>query len=88
MEIGIQEIIEKYYPNYYSDGDIALLDDLEKIIFNNYEDGDSATNLLNRYYNGDANHPDIKEDYEIIANYVRNSTMQAMYQLLQECKQK
>lgn len=39
---GVWEFVEKYYPNYYSSGDILLADDLQKIIDGEAETGSSA----------------------------------------------
>jgi len=38
--------IEEYYPNYDSCDEIALSDDLNKIVCNEWEDGDASHKLL------------------------------------------
>ena len=39
---GVWDFVEKHHPNYYSDNEIALADDLQKIIDGEAETGSSA----------------------------------------------
>ncbi len=56
------DFVIEYYPNYSSSNEIAHSDDLEKLKHDDYEDGDDASKLLYREYNGDINNPQIETD--------------------------
>jgi hypothetical protein len=61
------DFVAKYYPNYYSSDDIAHNDDLEKLHFEEYEEGDCAHRLLIEEYGGEFNeesHKLIKRDLD------------------------
>jgi len=61
------DFVAKYYPNYYSSDDIAHNDDLEKLHFEEYEEGDCAHRLLIKEYGGEFNeesHKLIKRDLD------------------------
>jgi len=57
------DFVEKYYPNYYGSDEIAYNDDLSKLLDEEHEDGDCASELLKREYNNDLNNGQIQEDY-------------------------
>ncbi len=71
--MNIQDLIEKYYPNYYSSEKIARYSDLSKLVDDEWEEGDSADDLLESEYHGNAHNPDIEKDFrelqEEIVNY-------------------
>jgi len=48
----IQDFIEKFYPDYSNSDEIAYLNDLNKLVEGDYEDGDSADILLQRVWYG------------------------------------
>lgn len=47
------DFIEKYYPNYSSSEEIARWNDLQKLIDEEWNEGDSAHNLLMTEFGGD-----------------------------------
>lgn len=62
--------IEENYPNYSKSDNIAILGDFEKILTNDYEDGDCADSLLKLEYNNNPKNPHIKKDYRALANRI------------------
>lgn len=56
------EFIESFLPNYSSREDVALYNDLYKIVYKEHEVGDEAHELLEEYYEGDVDNPKIKRD--------------------------
>jgi len=56
--------VEKYYPKYYSSNQIALADDLSKLV--DGEINGHAEEMLHRDYGGDINNPQIQIDYDIV----------------------
>ncbi|MDA3780327.1 MAG: hypothetical protein PF487_08960 [Bacteroidales bacterium] len=63
MESKIWEIVEKYYPNYYSCNLIARNSDLGKLLEKDYEDGSEAEYLLHSEFNGILNNKNIELEY-------------------------
>jgi len=61
--ISAWDFVEKYYPNYSSSNEIAHSDDLQKLLDDEYEDGDHASNLLVKEYGGKIWDPQIIDDY-------------------------
>ena len=47
------DFIEKYFPNYYSSEDIARMNDLQKLIDEEYVEGDASHQLLISEFGGD-----------------------------------
>lgn len=65
----VQWFIEEYYPGYSSSEDVARIEDLYKLLYNEYNKGDSAYVLLQEQYEGNINNPNIywnKEMYRLI----------------------
>lgn len=62
----IEDFIEENYPNFSSCEKIAKLDDLYKLVHDEYEEGDSAHELLVREFGGDVEmaYPQIYKWYE------------------------
>ena len=58
-----QDFIEEYFPNYSSSQAITDLNDLQKLIDNEYEQGDCAHSLLTDVYMDNIDNPRIREDY-------------------------
>lgn len=56
------DFVAKFYPNYYSSDEIALADDLSKLL-NGEINGDAET-MLNEDYGGDIKNPQIQIDYD------------------------
>jgi len=54
--------IEEYYPNYHNSDEIARLNDLDKLLDEEYNDGDSAYELLVSDYGNNINNPKILAD--------------------------
>lgn len=57
------KFVEQYYPNFSSSDEIALNEDLCKLLDEEYSDGDSAEKLLAMQYNGDNDNPNIQADF-------------------------
>lgn len=55
--------VMEYYPNYSSSDEIARNDDLQKLLDEEQEEGDSADRLLKKEYNGDVNNAHIQLDF-------------------------
>ena len=58
------EFVEKHYPNYCSDDDIALIDDLFKILNGECESGDDASRLFYEKYQ--SNYALVFDDYRAL----------------------
>jgi len=63
---GYWALVEAFFPNYNSSDLIAECNDLQKLIDNEYESGDSADRLLNKRYDGDTSHPKLISDFETL----------------------
>ena len=77
------DFVEKYYPDYHRSEEISLSDDLEKIINEEWEEGDSSHNILVEQYMNDPKNPNIYTDYCLVMgliyersinNYLKNLT--------------
>jgi len=77
-------MIEKYYPNYYRSEDIAILNDLQKIIDGEWEEGDSAHKLLSDYWNkyGEGMELMYHEDYDKLYLKVLEETIMSMNRII------
>jgi len=64
------DFIGDNYPNYNNSDNIAILGDFEKILGNDYEDGDCADSLLKLEYNNNPKNPQIKKDYRALADRI------------------
>lgn len=73
----VWDFVEKNYPKYHGCSDIALADDLEKILDNEMSEGDSAYILLMEKYDGNV------EDTRIRAD--RNSILVSIYEKSIQC---
>lgn len=60
---NIWDFVSTYYPNYYRSEEIARNSDLLKLVERDFEDGDSASKLLETYEWADLNNPHIEADY-------------------------
>lgn len=76
--MNIQDLIEKYYPNYYSSEKIARYSDLSKLVDGEYEEGDAAEYLLKSQYNGSANHPYIERDFRELQEEIVEEALDKM----------
>lgn len=61
--VTLWEFVEMYYPNYSGSDEIALNDDMQKILDGQYEKGDCAYELLMSEYDGRADNPKLREDF-------------------------
>lgn len=71
-----QDFIEEYFPNYSSSQAIVDLNDLQKLIDNEYEQGDCAHSLLTDVYMDNIDNPRIREDHSELLIEVYNSSIQ------------
>lgn len=60
------DFVEKYYPDYTGCSIIAQESDLCKLLDEEQEEGDCATDVLNDIYGGDINNPQIQIDHDRI----------------------
>ncbi len=58
------DFVEKHYPNYFGCDSISYLDDLQKLIDKEHENGDASTRLLINAYGGDIENPKIISDHK------------------------
>ena len=79
--MNVWDFVEKWYPNYSSDAEITLNDDLAKIIDNEWEYESTAYSLLLTKYDDNPQHNNIVVDYKsslvyiyekAILNYLKN----------------
>lgn len=61
---AIQDMVELFYPNYYSADEIAWENDLQKLVDRQWEDGDSSDDLLHDAYGGNIDNPQIIIDHQ------------------------
>lgn len=64
----IEDFIEENYPNFSSSDLIAELDDLYKLVYGEFEDGDSADQLLQSDFGGEWEkaYPKIQQRFESV----------------------
>jgi len=77
--MNIQDLIEKYYPNYYSSEKIARYSDLSKLVDDEWEEGDSADDLLESEYHGNAHNPDIEKDFRELQEEIINEALTNLF---------
>ena len=78
------DFVEKYYPGYSGCNKIAQCDDLEKLVNNEFEDGDCASDLLQNEYDGDVKNPQIEIDYDVIHKEVYIEAIEGYIETLKE----
>lgn len=60
---SVWDFVEIYYPNYSSSDKIALEGDLTKLLDGEWEEGDSAHELMKTTYKNREYNPRIEEDH-------------------------
>lgn len=80
---NIWSMIEKYYPNYYNSEDIAILNDLQKIIDGEWEHGDSAHKMFVDLYDSDKNDSRIQNDYNYYYKKILKQTIISMHRIIE-----
>jgi uncharacterized protein YuzB (UPF0349 family) len=68
--------VEQYYPDYYSCIWIANEQDLYKLVTGEYEEGDSAHQLLEEDYKGDIENSEIETDWNRIQSMIYEKAIQ------------
>lgn len=68
--------VEKYYPDYSRCGEIAQNDDLQKLVDDDYEEGDHAHQLLLSQYGGDLQNPQIEIDLTASNCYIYQTAIE------------
>lgn len=68
------DFVVKFYPDYDHSDEIALADDLSKLI--NGEINGCAEELLHSDYGGDINNPQIKIDYDRVHKEIYEAAIQ------------
>jgi len=79
---SVWEFVEAYYPNYTSSGQIALADELQKIIDNEDEEGSLAREYLDNECDG--NRIVALEHYEAIHRNIYEDAIQGYIDQLNE----
>jgi hypothetical protein len=72
----VWDFVEHYYPNYHSCEWIKKEADLFKLITGEYEDGDSAHQLLVEDYKGDIENSEIEADWNRIQSMIYEKAIQ------------
>ena len=80
---NIWSMVEEYHPNYYNSEDIAILNDLQKIIDGEWEQGDSAHKMFVELYDSDKNDSGIKNDYTHYYQKVLEQTILSMDRIIE-----
>jgi len=68
--------VEDHYPNYYSCEWIKKEDDLYKLVTGEYEEGDSAHQLLHEDYKGDIENSEIEADWNRLQSMIYEKAIQ------------
>ena len=70
------DFVEKYYPDYHRSEEITLSDDLEKILKEEWEEGDSSHTILVEYYNNDPKDENIGIDYCLVMSRIYEKSIE------------
>lgn len=68
--------VEDYYPNYHSCQWIAKEQDLYKLVTGEYEEGDSAHQLLQEDYKGNIENSEIEADWNRLQSMIYEKAIQ------------
>ena len=75
----VWDFVEEHYPNYYSSDDIALSDDLSKLVNGEQQSGDDADKMLQKEYGGDSNNPQILIDHNELLVKIYEESIENFY---------
>lgn len=76
------DVVEKYYPNYDRCDDIALSEDLQKLLNKEQTYGSYADVLLHSDYDGDVDNPQIKIDADNLNKTIYEKTLTAFIEMI------
>lgn len=70
----VWDFVEKYYPDYYRSDEIALADNLQKLL--DEEVNGDAEELLKKEYNNNLKNPHIQLDYDSLHKEIYEKAIQ------------
>ena len=68
------DFVQKFYPDYHRSDEIALADDLQKLL--DEEINGHAEKILHRDYGGDINNPQIQSDYDRVHRLIYEAAIE------------
>jgi len=71
----VSVFIEENYSNYDKCEDVARLDDLYKIVYNEYEDDDVSNSILFLEFDGRTDHPSIYLEILELENKIKEKSI-------------
>lgn len=81
-ETTLWDIVTKYYPNYDRCDDIALSDDLQKLLDKEQTEDDYAQEILESDYLGNIDNPHIKIDADLLNKTIYKKTFKAFIEMV------
>lgn len=81
---SVWEFVAEYYPNYYSSDDIALADDLHKIIHDEIDPGSAAERMWREDY--ECSMMEVIKDYNALHKEIYEASIEGYISKLNEQK--